>query len=71
MVRHNLIVDNIFELYVLLASHSYTLTFQRDIGLQDLVFHWLMDILDDMPKGKSDYDKWIQDGKIIVKGISH
>ena len=27
-----------------------------------------MNILDEMPKGKSDYDKWIQDGKIIVKG---
>ena len=27
-----------------------------------------MNTLDEMPKGKSDYDKWIQDGKIIVKG---
>ena len=43
--------------------------FQRDINLQQLVFHWLRNILDEMPKGKSDYDKWIQDGKIIVKGI--
>ena len=44
------------------------LSFQRDINLQQRVFQWLMLILDEMPKGKQDYDKWIQDGKIITKG---
>ena len=42
--------------------------FQRDINLQQLVFQWLMNTLDEMPKGKQDYDKWIQDGKVITKG---
>jgi len=41
----------------------------RDINLQQRVFQWLMLILDEMPKGKQDYDKWIQDGKIITKAI--
>ena len=46
----------------------YIQLLQRDIDLQQLVFHWLMHILDDMPQGKQDYDQWIQDGKVITKG---
>ena len=28
-----------------------------------------MNTLDEQPKGKQDYDKWIQDGKVITKGM--
>lgn len=52
-----------------LASYSFSY-FQRDINLQQLVFNWLMDILEEMPKGKLDYDKWISDGSVLTKGTS-
>lgn len=42
--------------------------FQRDVGLQSKVFFWMMEILDDQPKGKQDYDHWISDGVVIGKG---
>ena len=48
---------------------QFLIHLQRDVGLQQLAFHWLMDILDEMPRGKDDYDKWIQDGRVLVKGI--
>ena len=44
------------------------MSLQRDIPLQQTVFKWLMQTLDEMPKGKSDYDKWISDGTILVRG---
>ena len=42
--------------------------FQRDIPLQQTVFKWLMQMLDEAPRGKSDYDKWITDGTVLVRG---
>lgn len=40
---------------------------RRDISLQQKVFTWIMELLDERPKGKTDYDHWLQDGVILVK----
>ena len=42
--------------------------FQRDIDLQQRVLNWIIEILDERPKGKMDYDEWLRDGTILVKG---
>ena len=43
---------------------------QRDIGLQERVLNWIIEILDERPKRSMDYDHWIQDGTILVKGVT-
>ncbi len=43
---------------------------QRDIGLQERVLNWIIEILDERPKRSMDYDHWIQDGTILVKGMT-
>jgi len=39
----------------------------RDAGLQTKVFFWMMECLDEQPKGKQDYDQWISDGIVVGK----
>eukprot|EP00093_Oithona_nana_P003941 03941.XXX_97885_96781_1 [CDS] Oithona nana genome sequencing. len=39
----------------------------RDAGLQTKVFFWMMESLDEQPKGKQDYDQWISDGIVVGK----
>merc|ERR1712029_237043 len=41
----------------------------RDIPLQQTVLKWLMHTLNEMPKGKADYDKWISDGTVLVRAL--
>ena len=41
--------------------------FKRDAGLQTKVFFWMMESLDEQPKGKQDYDQWISDGIVVGK----
>lgn len=36
--------------------------------LQKKVLHWIMDMLDEKPRGKTDFDHWLSDGAILVKG---
>jgi len=39
----------------------------RDAGLQTKVFYWIMELLDEQPRGKQDYDMWISDGVALGK----
>jgi len=43
----------------------------RDVGLQTNVFFWIMEILDEQPKGKQDFDQWISNGVILSKVLQH
>ena len=44
---------------------------QRDVNLQQKVLNWIMEILDEKPKGKVDYDHWIADGRVLVKVMQY
>ncbi|XP_023347598.1 uncharacterized protein LOC111716380 [Eurytemora carolleeae] len=39
----------------------------RDIKLQHRVLHWMIGLLGEKPKGKVDYDNWIQDPALLVR----
>lgn len=53
------------------SSSNFLLShYQRDIDLQQKVLNWIMEVTDEKPKGRTDFDHWLHDGTILVKGQS-
>ena len=43
---------------------------QRDPGLQHKVLYWIIDIMGEGPRGKTDFDHWIQEPTVLARVIS-
>ena len=42
---------------------------QRDPGLQHKVLYWIIDIMGEGPRGKTDFDHWIQEPTVLARVI--
>ena len=40
---------------------------QRDPGLQHKVLYWIIDIMGEGPRGKTDFDHWIQEPTVLAR----
>ena len=45
----------------------YRLYLQRDPGLQHKVLYWIIDIMGEGPRGKIDFDHWIQEPAVLAR----
>ena len=44
---------------------------QRDPGLQHKVLYWIIDIMGEGPRGKTDFDHWIQEPTVLARVALH
>ena len=61
----------IYSLLKKTHTHTHIHAVQRDIGLQQKVLNWMIEILDERPKKSMDYDHWIHDGTVLVKVMQY
>ena len=40
---------------------------KRDPGLQHKVLYWIIDIMGEGPRGKTDFDHWIQEPTVLAR----